>query len=84
MLSTLISPGFAGRGMLEPGRISTLTWSIGGERTGEISLAAQANVVRLLTGRDGAKTSINEFVPFAYTVTMFGGSRRLRGSAYPF
>jgi len=34
--------------MLEPGRISTLTWSIGGECTGEISLAAQANGMRLL------------------------------------
>jgi hypothetical protein len=46
--------------MLEPGRISAITWSIGGERTGEISLAAQANGVRLLyslTGRDGAKTA---------------------------
>jgi hypothetical protein len=67
------------RRMLEPGRISTLTWSIGGERLGEISLAAQTNGVRLLynlTGRDGTKTSINELVPFAYTATMFGGRRR--------
>jgi hypothetical protein len=65
--------------MLEPGRIPTITWSIGGERTGEISLAAQTNGVRLLyniTGRDGTKTSINELVPFAYTATMFGGRRQ--------
>jgi hypothetical protein len=67
------------RGMLEPGRISTLTFSMGRERTGEISLAAQANGVRLLyrlTGRDGTKTNINELVPFAYTATMFGGRRQ--------
>jgi hypothetical protein len=67
------------RGMLEPGRVSTLTWSIGGERTGEISLAAQANGVRLLyslTGRDGTKTSIDELVPFIYTATMLGGRRQ--------
>ena len=65
--------------MLEPGRISTLTWSIGGERTGEISLAAQANGVRLLyslTGRDGTKTRIDELVPFTYTAAMFGGRRQ--------
>jgi hypothetical protein len=56
----------------------TLTWSIGGERAGEISLAAQANGVRLLyslTGRDGTKSSIDELVPFTYTATMFGGRR---------
>jgi hypothetical protein len=67
------------RRMLEPGRISTLTWSIGGERTGAISLAAQTDGVRLLcslTGRDGTKTSINEFVPFTCTATMFGGRRQ--------
>jgi hypothetical protein len=67
--------------MLEPGLISTLAWFIGRERTGEIS-TAQANGVCLLydlTSRDGAKTSINEFVPFAYTA---GGMHyRSRASA---
>jgi hypothetical protein len=67
------------RGMLEPGRISTVTWSVRGERMGEISLIAQENGVRLLyhiTGRDGAKTSIDEIVSFAYTATMFDGRRQ--------
>jgi hypothetical protein len=46
---------------------------------GEISLVAQENGVRLLyhiTGRDGAKTRIDEVVSFAYTATMFDGRRQ--------
>jgi hypothetical protein len=60
------------RGMLEPGRYSTITWSMGGKRTGAISLVAQANGVRLVYG----KTDVNELVPYGYSATMFGGRRQ--------
>jgi hypothetical protein len=36
------------RGMLTPGRYSTLTWSRSGEQTGSITLAAQSDGVRLI------------------------------------
>jgi hypothetical protein len=63
------------RGMLKPGRYS-LEWSSVSESAGSISIVAQANGLRLLyriTGQDGAKTLMDEFMPFAYTATMFGG-----------
>ena len=66
------------RGMLKPGRYS-LTWSIRGEPAGSISMIAQAGGVHLLywvTGSNGERSSVNEFVPFAYTPTRFGGRRQ--------
>src|SRR5262249_36931315 len=67
------------RGMLTPGRYSTLNWSLGEERIGSITLAAQQDRVRLLyrmKDDGGAPIDINELVPFAYTPTRFGGQRQ--------
>ena len=67
------------RGMLSPGRYSTLTWSVGGERIGSITLVAQQDGVRLLyrtKDGNGAPVEVNELVPFTYTPTMFGGQRQ--------
>jgi hypothetical protein len=66
------------RGMLKPGRYS-LTWSSRGEPAGSISMIAQAGGLHLLywvTGSNGERSSVNEFVPFAYTPTRFGGRRQ--------
>jgi hypothetical protein len=57
---------------------TTLTWSLGGEKSGSIRLFAQADGLRLtytVTGHDGTKISVDELVPFAYTPTRFGGRR---------
>jgi hypothetical protein len=60
------------RGLLAPGRRSSMTWSLGGERTGSITIIiAQPDGVRLMyqvTDRDGARVSVDELVPFTYTV----------------
>jgi hypothetical protein len=67
------------RGMLQPGRFSTLTWSQLGEQTGSIRLAAQSDGVRLMyrtKDRDGAPIDVNELVNFVYTPTRFGGRRQ--------
>jgi hypothetical protein len=67
------------RGMLIPGRTSTLTWSCGGQQTGSISLRAEEHGVRLLyqtKDSSGAPLNINELVPFAGTPTMFDGRRQ--------
>jgi hypothetical protein len=64
--------------MLKPGPHS-LVWSWQGKRTGSISIVAQRNGLHLLywvTGSNGERSSINEFVPFAYTPTRFGGRRQ--------
>jgi hypothetical protein len=60
------------RGMLMPGRHSTLTWSQAGEQTGSITLAAQHDGVRLIyqiKDRDGPPINVDEFVAFSYTPT---------------
>jgi hypothetical protein len=67
------------RGMLTPGRTSTLTWSWGGQQTGSISLRAEEHGVRLIyrtKDGSGAPLNVSELVPFAHTGTMFGGQRR--------
>jgi hypothetical protein len=67
------------RRMLTPGRSSALTWSWAGEQTGSITLVAQHDGVRLIyrtKDRDGAPIDIDEFIPFTYTPTMFGGHRK--------
>jgi hypothetical protein len=66
------------RGMLKPG-VYSLAWSCRGEPAGSISIIAQADGVRLLyrvTGPKGERISVNEFVPFRYTPTRFGGHRQ--------
>ena len=66
------------REMLRLGRYSTLTWSLAGEQTGSITLAAQSDGVRLIyrtKDRDGAPIDVDELVPFFYTPTRFGGRR---------
>jgi hypothetical protein len=66
------------RGMLTPGRYS-LTWSQGDEPWGSISLVTQVDGVRLLywvTTASGARTCVNELVPFRSTATRFGGHRK--------
>ena len=67
------------RGMLTPGRYSTLTWSQGGQETGSITLAAQHDGVRLIyqiKDRDGLPVKVDELVAFSYTPTRFGGRRQ--------
>jgi len=67
------------RGMLAPGRSSTLTWSRAGEQTGSITLVAQQEGVRLIyrtKDRDGAPVDVSELVAFVYTPTRFGGRRQ--------
>jgi hypothetical protein len=67
------------RGMLTPGRYSTLTWSLGGEQFASITLAAQQDGGRLIyhmKTADGARVDVNELVTFAYTATRFGGQRQ--------
>jgi hypothetical protein len=67
------------RGMLQPGRYSSLTWSCGGEQAGSIALVAQHDGVRLLyqtKDYDGSPVDVDELVPFTYTATMFGGRRQ--------
>src|SRR5262245_4006632 len=67
-----------GFGMLKPGPHS-LVWSWRGKPTDSISIAAQQNGLRLLywvTDSNGERSNINEFVPFAYTPTRFGGRRQ--------
>jgi hypothetical protein len=64
--------------MLKPGQYS-LTWSSRGEPACSISIVAQAEGMRLLywvRGSNGEQSSVNEFVPFAYTPTRFGGRRQ--------
>jgi hypothetical protein len=64
--------------MLKPGVYSL---ACRGEPAGSISIIAQADGVRLLyrvTGPKGERISVNEFVPFRYTPTRFGGRWRLR------
>ena len=66
------------RGMLKPG-VYSLAWSRRGEPAGSISIIAQAEGVRLLywvMGSNGERSSVSEFVPFAYTPTTFGGRRQ--------
>jgi DNA-directed RNA polymerase subunit RPC12/RpoP len=57
-----------------------MTWSLGGERTGSITIIiAQPDGVRLMyqvTDRDGARVSVDELVPFTYTPARFGGRRQ--------
>src|SRR5262245_12802009 len=63
--------------MLTPGRYSTLTWSLGGDRIGSITLVAQQDGVRLLhhMNTTGAQIDV-ELVSFAYTPNRFGGQRQ--------
>jgi len=56
--------------MQTPGRYSTLNWSLGEERIGSITLAAQQDGVWLLyhtKDGNGAPVDVNELVTFAYT-----------------
>jgi hypothetical protein len=64
--------------MLRPGGYS-VAWSHGGKPIGSISLVVQPDGVRLLywvTESNGKRISIDELVPFRYTVTRFGGRRQ--------
>jgi len=50
-----------------------------GEPAGSISIVVRANGVRLLywiTGPNGERISVDEFVPFRHTPTRFGGHRQ--------
>ncbi len=67
------------RGLLEVGRYTTLTWSLGRQQTGSIALNAQHDGVRLryqTKDRDGLPVDVDELVLFAYTPTRFGGRRQ--------
>jgi hypothetical protein len=64
--------------MLKPGPHS-LVWSWRGKPTGSINIVAQVDGVRLLywvIGPKGERMRIDEFVPFRYTPTRFGGHRQ--------
>ena len=57
---------------------STITWSRGGNETGAIRVKAEPGGLRLsyrARDRGGEWEDINEFVPFSYTDTNFGGRR---------
>jgi hypothetical protein len=79
------------RGMLQPGRFSTLTWSQFGEKIGSITLAAQSGGVRLVyrtKDRDGAPIEVNnELVIFVYLLPPAGRQRLIaaliRGARIP-
>src|SRR5262249_4773036 len=62
-------------------RVYKVRWHghFGGSPLGSISIVTQAHGVRLLywvTGPKGERSSVNEFVPFAYTPTRFSGRRQ--------
>jgi hypothetical protein len=64
--------------LLQPGKASRLSWSKHGRQTGSIWIVAQGDGVRLVYGAkgpDGEPIDVNEFVPFTYTATRFGGRR---------
>jgi hypothetical protein len=65
-------------GFLSPGHFTSLTWSRCGQRTGSIDIIAKHDGIRLgygVTDRHGERITVDEFVPFAYTATCFGGRR---------
>jgi len=67
------------RGMLKPGNRPTLTWSLGGQKTGSIGVLVQTDGLRLMyavAAHDGTKINVDELVPFAHITTQFGGRRR--------
>jgi len=58
------------RGMLKPGNRPTLTWSLGGQKTGSIGVLVQTDGLRLMyavAAHDGTKISVDELVPFVHT-----------------
>jgi DNA-directed RNA polymerase subunit RPC12/RpoP len=66
-------------GFLSPGRFTSLTWSRRGQRTGSIDIITRHDGIRLgyhVTDRHGERITVDEFVPFAYTATCFGGRRQ--------
>lgn len=74
-------------GMLEPGYVGSLHWSIGGEPTGNISLRTGSDSIELIyryrnhNGEDWR--SVNEIVHFAYTRQNLGLETVVRMPALP-
>src|SRR5262249_36421020 len=71
--------GSAGRGMLRTRDRTTLTWSLGGQKSGSIGILVQTDGLRLMYAvgaHDGTKINVDELVPFAHITTQFGGRRR--------
>jgi hypothetical protein len=67
------------RKMLTPGRVSVVTWSVGGNQTGAIRIAAQERAILLIyrTRSWGEEwRDAREVVPFITTPTAFGSHRR--------
>jgi len=62
------------RGLLAPGRSTTLTWSWLGERVASISVATLPDGVRLSYVSAGERKI--EVVPFMTSATAFNGTRR--------
>ena len=62
--------GSAGRGMLRTRDRTTLTWSLGGQKSGSIGILVQTDGLRLMyavAAHDGTKISVDELVPFVHT-----------------
>ena len=67
------------RKMLTPGRVSVVTWSVGGNQTGAIRIAAQEHAILLIyrTRSWGEEwQDAREVVRFTTRPTAFGGRRR--------
>src|SRR5262249_59255979 len=71
--------GSPGRSMLRTRDRTTLTWSLGGQKSGSIGILVQTDGLRLMyavAAHDGTKINVDELVPFAHIITQFGGRRR--------
>jgi hypothetical protein len=68
------------RGFLRPGCSGSLSWSRGGEPSGNISFRMHEYGMELIykyrSHGEGEWRDVNELVPFAYTNQHFGGRRR--------
>jgi hypothetical protein len=65
--------GLRRRKMLTPGRVSVVTWSVGGSQTGAIRIVAQEHAILLFyrTRSHGEQwQDVRQIVPFITTPTM--------------
>ncbi len=67
------------KGCLHPGNAGNLNWSRGGHKTGSINYRVEPGGLRLTyrtRPHGGEWREVDEFVPFRWTSTRFGGQRR--------
>jgi hypothetical protein len=66
-------------GMLQPCRVSTLEWNVGGRPAGSVGVRGVSGGIRLfytLTVPDGSKIQVDELVTLSTSRTNFGGTRQ--------